>query len=536
MPNKKVFTEDELVEIFRLKTQDGLSQKEIADRYGCGKSTIGDFLRGETYKDWWGKESIKPTASGQVESPEVEHDKRGPGVYVVTSAQNNTYVFDKGLRSLHNYCKERNAELLIPTYHYNKNAYSKADDQDTECWFDPKITPFICNKSIQFAEDLLMCGELDVLPTAKNPLNPFFNYTREKSGIIPHAKVALKSLPTPKHAHAKLLYSTGTITQRNYIQRVQGQIAQNIHQFSALVIEVEEDGTWFVRQLIMDDDIGSFYDLDKLYTPDGVVEGQSVTAVNYGDIHAAKVDPLVAAVSWGPSPESILNFLKPEYQFLHDVYDHKVRNHHNIDDPYFRFRMHKAGTESVEAEVKLTTDIMQSMLRDYSNIVVVESNHDLALEKWLKEQDYKKDPVNAMFFLRMQLATYMAIDKGYKNFSIFEYACKVVDRSLKDVKFLKTDESFMLLDSIEYGSHGHNGNNGARGSARAFQVQGRKFNTGHTHSCEILDGVYIAGVSGKLDMGYNVGGSSWTQSHILTYNNGKRCIVTIKNGKWRGTL
>jgi hypothetical protein len=32
---------------------------------------------------------------------------------------------------------------------------------------------------------------------------------------------------------------------------------------------------------------------------------------------------------------------------------------------------------------------------------------------------------------------------------------------------------------------------------------------------------------------YTKGPSNWTHSHIVTYTNGKRTIVTIYNGKWR---
>jgi len=35
-------------------------------------------------------------------------------------------------------------------------------------------------------------------------------------------------------------------------------------------------------------------------------------------------------------------------------------------------------------------------------------------------------------------------------------------------------------------------------------------------------------------MGYNVGGSGWSHSHIITYANGKRATATLKNGKWKG--
>jgi hypothetical protein len=43
----------------------------------------------------------------------------------------------------------------------------------------------------------------------------------------------------------------------------------------------------------------------------------------------------------------------------------------------------------------------------------------------------------------------------------------------------------------------------------------------------------VAGTSSKLDVGYNTGPSSWTHSHIVTYENGKRAVITLYAGSWR---
>ena len=41
------------------------------------------------------------------------------------------------------------------------------------------------------------------------------------------------------------------------------------------------------------------------------------------------------------------------------------------------------------------------------------------------------------------------------------------------------------------------------------------------------------GITGGLDQGYNVGPSSWSNSHVPIYANGKRCILTMWRNKWR---
>src|SRR3546814_337856 len=84
--------------------------------------------------------------------------------------------------------------------------------------------------------------------------------------------------------------------------------------------------------------------------------------------------------------------------------------------------------------------------------------------------------------------------------------------------------------------HGHLGPNGARGGAAAFAKMGRKANVGHSHQAGIYDGIFTAGTSSNLDMGYNRGPSSWSHSDVLTYKNGKRTIITHWNGKWRAGM
>lgn len=529
--SKTIFTNDELVEIIRLTYQEKRSSRYVSEMYGVGKSTIGDFLRKETYKDFWDSQEDKPVASGEIECHVKKRKKLTGNKFVFTSAQNNTYVHDNFLKSLLHYCEEEGAQLIVGTYHYNKNGFQNGKSE--EVWFDPKIRDYILDESCVVADNLVWSGDLNILPTAVNPISGLQNYTNKDSAIIPHAKLQLESLPTPKFEPAKMMYTTGTVTQRNYVKMKAGQKASINHVFSALVVEIDEDGDWFVRQLVAESETGKFFDLGWYYTPEGKEqEPYCVEAINWGDIHAAKLDHEVADISWGSRPDSMASELLPNYVFLHDVFDQQSRNHHNVKDPYFKFKMFKNGTESVKDEVELTANLIEDMDKVCDKVIVVESNHDLALEKYLREQDYKNDPVNAIFFLELQLQNYYAMDEGRKLHT-FKTACNLVNDNLDGVIFLSEDESFKICGDIECGQHGHNGNNGAKGGVRAFQMQGGRFNTGHTHSAGIKDGVYTAGVSGCLDMGYNKGGSSWSNSHIVTYSNGKRCIITIKNGKWK---
>jgi hypothetical protein len=158
------------------------------------------------------------------------------------------------------------------------------------------------------------------------------------------------------------------------------------------------------------------------------------------------------------------------------------------------------------------------------------------LLRWLKEADFRKDPENAEFYLDAQREVYAAIRRNDSTFDLFAWAVKRAGGS-PALRFLREDESFVLCrhagEGIECGMHGDQGPNGARATLQNLARMGRKSNTGHAHSAAILDGVYRAGTKSNMDMGYNKGPSSWSHSDIVTYANGKRAIITMRNGKWR---
>lgn len=471
-----------------------------------------------------------PIAAGSVTTPEATRKLAKGKKFVITSAQNNTLVHNEFFDSLEGYCEAEGAELIISCFYYNKNGFQNG--KRDESWFDERIKKYMVNESLQLADGLVLCGELNIIPTAVNPISGLHNYTGSDSAIIPHAKLQLESVPTPKHDAAKLMYTTGTVTQMNYVQQKSGQKAAWHHSFSALVVEVDEDGDWFVRQLNAESENGCFYDLGWYYTPEGRKYVGEIEAVNYGDLHGISISPDVEYACWD-GEGNILDTLKPKYQFLHDSMSNARRNHHEIKNCLYMFKQFAHKAECVREEIELTTDLVNKLARPFSQRVVVDSNHDRSLLKWVLEQDFKKDPVNAVLMLELTLALFKATENR-EDFHMFEHACRMVDDRMNDVRFLREDESFKICGDIECGSHSDTGNGGARGSVMSFTKLGVKHNIGHSHACTIKDGVVQSGMSGDLNQGYNKGGSSWSHSHILTYKNGKRCIITQKGNKWKG--
>jgi len=478
----------------------------------------------------------RPVAGGTVEPPDRRRGKLPGRRFVFTSAQNNTFVHHTFWDNLMTFCEARDAQMVVGQFRYNKAGFqnhTKVDDQDL--WFDPKVLPYVLSSSMEIEEatsGLVWCGELDILPTAVNPLSGLDSYTHTASSIVPHTKVQLKSVPVLRGDPLKMLYTTGACTQRNYIQRKAGQKAEFHHVFGALFVEIDDSGEFFVRQLIADSE-GSFYDLTDKFTNGGVETGHFVEAINWGDIHAELIDPEVQQRAWGTA-DSMMDTLLPAYQFIHDLTDFRARNHHNIKNPHFLAERHFDDTGNVEVGMIQASALLKQLERSYCQTIVVESNHDQAFKRWLAEADIRTDPENAVYFHTANAELHSQIRAGNSRFHVFEWAVRRV-AELNNTTFLDEDDSFVICgkNGIECGMHGHRGPNGSRGNPNALRNLGRKCNVGHSHTAAIMDGIYVAGISCQMDMGYNKGPSSWSQSHIVTYPNGKRAIITMKNGKWR---
>ena len=504
------------------------------------------------------QEVATPPIAGRVQARVTPEAKRKTGItrFLLTCAQNNTEVHEKLWENLKAMANHYNAEIFIARTVYNKFATASDMDkkliigshptskQKRDYHWDDRLTPYFYDDRLELAPGLVWCGETNIMPTAANPLTGFENYTGRASAIVPHPRIAMRSVSTHPSEGTKLLYTTGTLTLRNYIQRKAGQMAEFHHCYGALLVEVDAEGNWFCRQVNGDSD-GVIHDWDVRVADGVVTTGNHIEAITWGDIHVAYGDPMAYNLAWGKG--GILDQLQPKYQFLHDLIDFRARNPHNIKRGLHlqAFVEHTLGHRSVNKEMHQTADFLQRTLRSFCETLVVDSNHDNFLVEWLaKTGDFRKDPTNAVYFLKAAHWLWSQTELFSKPPNMTYWAMKnailSISPTLKKswpLRFLNEDESFIICPEagggIECGLHGHEKFNGARGGPRAFSKMGRKVNAGHVHSTGIWDGAYFSGIMGSLDQGYNDGLGSWSQSNILTYPNGKRAIQTIYKGKAR---
>lgn len=534
---------DQLLSIIRMREQEGMSLRAIGAEVGMHHSAVGRFLQRKTHADFWEQHDKSPIAGGSMIDPV---DKRvpwtGKKVIFATTAQNNTFVHEGMLGAVEAFCKHRDADLLVQTFSYGRREFQRSEKGDG--WFDKRITQFIRDEPIQLAPGLVWCGELNISPTTANPLTGLQGYSKGNSAIFGSTRQNMETVPTRKDDDPHFMYTTGVITQRNYIQRKLGQKAEFHHIFGGLIIELCDDGRWFVRQVNVESDTGNFYDLDTYYQADGTVTtGHSIAGMVPGDIHTNHIHPEIARAvlgldvtfqekgvidfSFDKTAQSIMSVLKPEYVMMHDILDFHVRNHHNINDPHFRFRQYCNEDESIETELSNVAKLLGAIEDAVPTLpVVVSSNHDRALIRYIVDnvRNWADDPVNALFFLRTQTAAYehIALDQ---YFDPVAWNINRIRPGL-DTIWLKEDEPFDIRGN-ECGYHGDRGPGGVRGSLAAFLKMGLRLCIGHSHVACIRDGVFQNGITCKKTLDYAKGPSGWSWSLTLIYPNGKRTIVTL---------
>ncbi len=483
------------------------------------------------------KPDDRPVSAGTLNHAESIRPVLSGNRFLISSAQNNTEVHREFLINLEKYAGLIGAQIVIFPFLYNKNGFQNGEGQET-IWYDPSIEKYLQRETVWLGDNKKVAAmAYNILPTVKAPLSGMREAIGTASAcIVPHATIAHECVPILSAQYGRevpQLYSTGTVTQRNYIKCAAGAKAENRHNFGALIVEFNNAGVHWVRQ-IETDESGNFQDMQ--FISEGAThfmqpDFDGVLAINFGDIHAEKTDSDVAAMQWGsgsPSYDSMLDLLRPEYVFAHDLLDFEALNHHNRDN-HFHMAKNQSLGRTVEHDLRDVSQVLGAMYRPWCNTVVVRSNHDDALDRWLQDSKYepRKDPANALTYYQLQVRAYSCV-KQQINFVSLPYALSLAWGELpENLQFLAASESFVRA-GIEFGEHGHSGINGSRGSPKQFSSN--KCNTGHTHSSSIYGGCYTAGVSARLAQGYNeTGASSWVHSSIVTYKNGFRTIVHLKD-------
>jgi hypothetical protein len=459
---------------------------------------------------------------------------KGTQRFLITSAQNATPIVEPFWKSLLHCQRHYNAHLSVIPYRY-KNPTSRwtGSQNNAEFWVQ-EVRDYLCNKRWNINKNLVVVGDIKIVPTAKDPLSGHENFTGAESSIFGHPNLAFTTVATPGHQMAKLMTTTGSCTQPNYSDSRAGKAGEFQHVTGALLVEVEGPYFW-VRQLNATDK-GEFIDKDLLFTPDGVFPAPPPEALVTGDAHVRQIDKTVERGVFGP--KGIVPTLKPKRIIYHDLLDGFGFNHHEKKQWYTLLAKMKAGLLVVKDELDEAVQFVIDRIPTYKHFeeaVIVDSNHDAFLLKWLEENSSKTVGMNYATF--NELDTYMGDASHVTDEhdivvpSPFKYW---VDKFKNPkIRCLREDESYSVV-GIALDMHGHRGTNGAKGSLKNLVKIGIKFVIGHVHGPGIRFGGYAVGLMAKLRQFYNKGPSNWLHTMCLVHAApcaGKRQLITIINGR-----
>lgn len=445
--------------------------------------------------------------------------------YVVTWAQNATPINDDFFCSLLTYCRVTDAQLIvIPGRYRNPTSIWSANDAKDD-WWDVRLHPFLRDEPIGLCRELVVHGETMIQPTAPRPLSSFEAYA-QTSAIFGHPKIQLMTIPGHTAAGTRTFATTGAVTIQNYTPTKAGQKGHSHHVFGALVVEVY-GSKFFMRHVNATQD-GAFIDLDKHYDLDEATDAPPAAALVCGDLHAPLVDRSALASTWGQE-NSMLTRLRPEKLFLHDTLAFHARNHHRRSDPDHLYAVQQDLLgDSVQGELATVAGILKT-IPDGPEVVAVASNHDEALDRWLKEAKIEQDPVNARIYHELRAEKLKRYDRDLTWTPALQI---VLERfGITRIRCLRRDATYPVK-GIELAFHGDQGIGGSRGSVLAYSKLATKTIVGHYHSPTILDGCYAVGMLGDFDQRYNLQPSTWDRANCVIYANGKRSLLFIRDGRW----
>jgi hypothetical protein len=466
----------------------------------------------------WGYDTEKAEAIAQ----RISEAHKPGSTYVITSAQNNTDVHSAYFKSLLKYCEYNDATLVVIASHYENVTAVKKDKGKK--WVK-EIEPYLIHGELRLGH-LSIQSHIKINATAVKPLSGMESIGGDTWTVFGHPRQHLLSVATPADLLPKMMYTTGSITKKNYSISKAGAKGEFNHVTGALVVEFNEEGSMFpfIRQINANGN-GHFYDLDKRYTPKKVTTDHSILALATGDEH--QIFNTVEDVTY-MAPDSIVKTLKPKYLIRHDVLDGYAGSHHHERDPLLQFKKHHNGMNDYRKELDSCVKFINRTTPEGAMNLIVPSNHHDHLKKWLDRAETNKDHTNALLIAELQLEMRKAVLVG-KDPDPFKLYCE--NKLTCKTKFLSRNEQY-LIKNIDVSQHGDVGVNGSRGSINNLAKGTFKSIIGHSHSAGIIDGCFQVGKSTDR-MGYESGLSSHSKTHAIIYPDGKRTLLTIINNKWR---
>lgn len=487
----------------------GRSEDFMRSRFGGGLKAI-DAIARKNHPDMFNDKAIKDIP---LNTKLIKECKK----FIITTAVMGCEKHDGFYKSIKTYCTKNNAQLLILT---------SADPRASVGWILDKdlANEAVVNKDLKLNSNLF----ISTIKLSAKQMDPIINLERigQRKGSFIYAspKQRMKVTPTSNEKMPHVLYTTGAITSPNYdsdhyMSQRTAVIAKEDHILGALVVEIENNEIFHIRH-IQADKTGSFIDLGIKYSSNETKK-EDGAAIIFGDWHSGETDPKVM-----DAYDKICKDIKPEYGIVHDLFNGMSINHHEKNNILLKAQRAEQDQLCLKNEMKCVGKDLDIISKWVKKIVVVKSNHDEFLDRYLMEGLYVGDPHNHRFSLELALKI---LDKKDPLKEAVEIAS---NKKYNNIKWLKRNDEFKIA-GVQLAAHGDCGSNGAKGSIKSAENSYGDCIIAHSHTPQILRGVYCVGTSTHLRLEYNQkGASSWLQSFCLLYKNGSRQIINLIDGKY----
>lgn len=481
-----------------------------------------------TCRKWISKLGIKDKAEDEdsdhykeAQKKTISNDKK---YYLITWAQNNTPIHTNFFKNLLAYNDFLGGGLHVIAGRYKNPTSIFNNAKDPDVW-DKSVLEYLVATRNNISNNVTVFGDIKIQPTAVNPMSDLQGLCYSTSCVFGSPKVQLQPIPVVYGNKPRIMLTTGACTLKNYTDSKAGKKGEFHHTYGAVIVEVKDKDTVFFRQITAKNN-GDFNDLYWNVSGGEVTRNNNIEAIVYGDLHCGQHDPQVIS----ETRDKILKKLNPNNIVLHDTFSGQSINPHENKDPFLLFGKQIHGEDDLGKEI----NEMMNLLKDfegYNNVVIVRSNHDDFLDRWIKNEDWKKQPTMKNSRLYMKFSDMLLAQYEKDPYKVTGIIPQLINEKFPKFITLGLNDSY-VVKGFELGMHGHLGVNGAKGGAESFRKLNTKMISAHTHSTFRKDGLLVCGTSTYLRLNYTNGPSSWTQGHVIIDKYGKAQNIIFFGGEF----
>lgn len=470
----KNLSEDDVQELINsYKNKGDLSLEKLAsnlgEKFGVSERTIRKWFSEKLNL----KEKLDIESEQFMQAKKRKFDKTKKR-FIISYAQNATKIHKNFFNNIKAYAKFIDADIHIIAGRYKNPTSIWSENNETDEWWDPEVVPYLDASRHDVHKYLSILSDIKIQPTAVNPMTGMQGVSGINSCVFGSPRVHLEMIPVLEGNKPKMMLTTGAVTVKNYTDSKAGKKGEFHHTFGFVIVEIEDKNNFFVRQVTADDKDGSFHDLYYKIENERVSEINQIEGVVLGDLHCGLHDEDVL-----DSTLNLIDKLKPKNVVLHDVFDGDSISHHQMKDPFLQYGKEVHNLNDLELELENMFQVLKRFEK-FENVIIVRSNHDDFLDRWLKNEDWKKQPTfkNAPLYMELSAKLLKQYKKGIDN--VQGVIPELINERFQNYITLSRNDSYKIK-GFEVGQHGDLGFHGSRGSLEQFRKLNTKIIVGHYH-------------------------------------------------------